>query len=151
LEQVTRTIFHPDDDELLNYLEDDGQMIEPEYYMPVIPLVLVNGSDGIGTGWSSNVPNYCPRQIISILRKKIRGEPTEELYPNYYGFTGTIAPKGPTSYSVEGEIERVDATTIKITELPIRRWTQEVRDEKAICHCVLVFAPFSNFCLCSFL
>lgn len=48
-------MFHPDDDALLNYLDDDGVSIEPEYYMPVMPLILVNGADGIGTGWSSQV------------------------------------------------------------------------------------------------
>ena len=54
LEKITRTIFHPDDDALLNYLEDDGLSIEPEYYMPVIPMILVNGAEGIGTGWSTS-------------------------------------------------------------------------------------------------
>lgn len=91
LENITRTVFHPDDDELLNYLEDDGMSIEPDYYVPVIPLILVNGSDGIGTGWSSNVPNFCPRQIIANLRKMIKGEATEELYPKYYGFSGEVS------------------------------------------------------------
>ena len=55
LQKAARAVFHPDDDQLLNYLDDDGLSIEPEYYMPVIPLILVNGSDGIGTGWSSQV------------------------------------------------------------------------------------------------
>lgn len=55
LEKITRAIFHPDDDALLNYLSDDGLSIEPEYFMPVIPMVLVNGSKGIGTGWSSTI------------------------------------------------------------------------------------------------
>lgn len=55
LENIARAIFHPDDDDLLTYLNDDGLSIEPEYYMPVIPMVLVNGSDGIGTGWSSSI------------------------------------------------------------------------------------------------
>jgi DNA topoisomerase-2 len=52
LEAIARTIFHPDDDELLNYLQDDGSNIEPRFYVPVIPMVLVDGADGIGTGWS---------------------------------------------------------------------------------------------------
>jgi DNA topoisomerase-2 len=56
LEKVTRTIFHPDDDALLTYLNDDGISIEPEYYVPVIPVILVNGADGIGTGWSCKIP-----------------------------------------------------------------------------------------------
>lgn len=59
LEKAARAVFHPDDDSLLAYLEDDGLSIEPEYYMPVLPLILVNGSDGIGTGWSSSVRKNC--------------------------------------------------------------------------------------------
>jgi DNA topoisomerase II len=57
LEPIARAIFHPDDDALLNYLNDDGSSIEPEYYVPVIPMILVNGADGIGTGWSSAICN----------------------------------------------------------------------------------------------
>lgn len=72
LETVTRAIFHPDDEPLLNYLDEDGQVIEPDYYVPVIPTVLINGSDGIGTGWSSAVPNYSPYDIIENLRTRIQ-------------------------------------------------------------------------------
>ena len=91
LEKITRAIFHPDDDELLTYLNDDGMSIEPEFYMPVIPMILVNGSDGIGTGWSSTVLNYDPRKIVSNIRKMIRNEPTEPLLPFYSGFTGEVS------------------------------------------------------------
>ena len=90
LEKITRAIFHPDDDALLNYLSDDGISIEPEYYMPVIPLVLVNGSDGIGTGWSSKVPMHDPRELVENLRKMINGEEPEMIHPCYYGFMGEI-------------------------------------------------------------
>ena len=55
LEKIARAIFHPNDDDLLNYLNDDGQVVEPDFYMPVIPMILVNGSDGIGTGWSNRL------------------------------------------------------------------------------------------------
>ena len=65
LEKITRAIFHPDDDAILTYLNDDGLSIEPEYYMPVIPVVLVNGSEGIGTGWSSNI-KVCSRSWAVI-------------------------------------------------------------------------------------
>jgi DNA topoisomerase-2 len=91
LEKITRTIFHPDDDELLNYLSDDGMSIEPEYYMPVIPMLLVNGSDGIGTGWSSSVQNHDPRAIIANIRRMLRGESLEEMLPFYSGFTGEVS------------------------------------------------------------
>ncbi len=81
LEKIARAIFHPDDDPLLNYLNDDGLSIEPEYYMPVIPLVLVNGSDGIGTGWSSTIQNHNPRDIIDNIRKMINGDEPEQMHP----------------------------------------------------------------------
>jgi DNA topoisomerase-2 len=49
---ITCTIFHPADDPLLDYLREDNDQIELEWYMPVIPLVLINGTEGIGTGLS---------------------------------------------------------------------------------------------------
>jgi len=130
LEQITRTIFHPDDDALLNYLNDDGLSIEPEYYMPVIPMILVNGSDGIGTGWSTFVPNYCPRQIIRNLKLMIGGEEMEKMHPNYLGFNGPVIPetgKREGNFLVHGIIERVDDTTLVLSELPIKVWTQNYK------------------------
>lgn len=130
LEKITRTIFHPDDDDLLNYLSDDGMSIEPEYYMPVIPMVLVNGSDGIGTGWSSKIPNYCPRQIISNIRNMLNEEPLEVMHPYYSGFRGEITPDvlQEGKYSCKGVIERTNETTLLISELPIRTWTQDCKN-----------------------
>lgn len=130
LEKITRAIFHPDDDELLNYLSDDGVTIEPEYYVPVIPMVLVNGSDGIGTGWSSSISNHDPRTIISNIKRLLNGEEIEAMRPFYYGFEGEIAPldNDGTKFSVEGKVERVDDTTLIITELPIRTWTQSYKE-----------------------
>ena len=90
LEKITRAIFHPDDDDLLHYLNDDGLSIEPEHYMPVIPMVLVNGSDGIGTGWSSTVQKYDPREIVANLRRMIRGEEPEAMHPHFSGYTGEV-------------------------------------------------------------
>lgn len=57
---ITRTIFHPADDPLLNTLREDNDDIEPEYYMPVIPLVLINGAEGIGTGLSRQSKFFPP-------------------------------------------------------------------------------------------
>jgi len=57
-------LFPEPDDHLYKYLEDEGQMVEPEFYLPIIPMVLVNGSQGIGTGWSTTIPSYNPREII---------------------------------------------------------------------------------------
>jgi len=71
LSPVTRAAFPACDDALLSYLLDDGQSVEPEWFIPVLPLVLVNGSAGIGTGWSSDVPNYNPRAIVGQIKKMI--------------------------------------------------------------------------------
>ena len=94
LEKIARAIFHPDDDALLNYLNDDGISIEPEFYMPVIPMVLVNGSDGIGTGYSSTIQNHDPREIIANIRKMINGEEPELMHPHFSGFTGEVRRNG---------------------------------------------------------
>jgi len=127
LEKITRAIFHPDDDEILTYLKDDGQDIEPEFYVPVIPMVLCNGSDGIGTGWSSTVLNYDPRKVIANLRKCINGEELDSMDPHYYGFTGDIEPTKPGSFSANGRISRVNDTTLAIDELPLKKWTQDYK------------------------
>ncbi len=130
LEKITRAIFHPDDDALLNYLNDDGLSIEPEYYMPVIPLVLVNGTDGIGTGYSTRVLNHDPREVIANLRKMINGDEPECIHPCYYGFKGEIiigtgASEG--KYTITGKIERKNDTTLRISELPIKSWTHDYK------------------------
>lgn len=69
LAPYTRLVFPEADDPLLEYLYEEGQKIEPKYYVPVIPTVLVNGSEGIGTGWSSNIPNFNPKDIIENLKR----------------------------------------------------------------------------------
>jgi DNA topoisomerase-2 len=53
---VARHIFNENDDAVLNFLEEEGQSIEPDFYLPIIPMVLINGAEGIGTGWSTSIP-----------------------------------------------------------------------------------------------
>jgi len=93
-------------------------------------MVLVNGSDGIGTGWSSTVSNYNPREIIANLRRKIHGEDVVKMHPYYAGFVGDIIPHQDGSnlkYVNQGKIERVNDTTILISELPLMKWTQDYK------------------------
>ena len=107
--------------------------------MPVIPLVLVNGSDGIGTGWSSNTPNFSPRDVIANIRRMINGEAAERMIPSFSGFVGNIIPeegKRAGSFLIEGKIERTDDKTLVISELPIRKWTQ---DYKVFLEAMMVF------------
>lgn len=67
------------DDALLNYLFDDNQKIEPEWYMPILPMVLVNGAEGIGTGWSTKIPNHDPREIVRNLIRMLDGRSPEPM------------------------------------------------------------------------
>ena len=67
LSHITRNVFPPEDDAILKYLDDDGQMVEPVYYVPIIPMILVNGAVGIGTGFSTKIPCYDPKTLINIV------------------------------------------------------------------------------------
>jgi DNA topoisomerase-2 len=127
LAPVTRYIFSPLDDAILSYLNEDGQRIEPNFYVPIIPMVLVNGAAGIGTGWSTDIPNYDPLVIIENLRAFIRHKKTKTLKPWYRGFNGTINHVSKGVYQSKGKWWENDKG-IEITELPIRKWTQDYKE-----------------------
>ncbi len=132
LNSLTRGIFNEFDDPLLKYLDDDGQTIEPEWYMPILPTVLINGGHGIGTGWSTDVPCYNPRDIVENLKRMMVHEVMEPMHPWYRGFKGQIelnvSKKGEVSYCISGILGKVDDTTIQITELPVGKWTQQYKE-----------------------
>lgn len=130
LSPVTRVLFQQDDDHVLNYLEEEGLSIEPQWYCPTLPTVLVNGAEGIGVGWSTSIPNYNPRDIIRNIRKMLRGLPMEDMHPWYKGFMGSIEPseKEDCRYEVTGVITKTSDTTVEITELPIKAWTQNYKE-----------------------
>lgn len=129
LEKIARLIFHPDDDKILEYMTEEGRSIEPRWYIPVIPLVLVNGAEGIGTGWSTSISNYNPREIIANLKRYMRCKPMREMCPWYRGFRGSIVPApDKDSFEFIGVVEKRSSTMLEITELPIRRWTQDFKE-----------------------
>jgi DNA topoisomerase-2 len=129
LEATTRMIFHPDDDLIVQQQQEEGQKIEPKYFVPVIPMVLVNGADGIGIGWSTFIPNYNPREIIANLKRYLRCQPMHEMCPWYAGFKGSILPSDSRQgYDVVGVVDKVDSTTLEISELPLRKWTQDYKE-----------------------
>ena len=53
-------------------------LIEPERYYPIIPMVLINGTKGIGTGWSTDIPQYNPIDIINMMKKLLNNEELED-------------------------------------------------------------------------
>ncbi|KAH9325844.1 hypothetical protein KI387_006022, partial [Taxus chinensis] len=86
LSPITRLLFPKEDDILLDFLNEDGLSIEPTWYVPIIPMVLVNGCERIGTGWSTFVPNYNPRDIIANVRLLLNDKPIQKMEPWYKGF-----------------------------------------------------------------
>lgn len=128
LSPLARKLFPPLDDPLLAHLYDDNLRIEPEYYVPIIPMVLVNGAEGIGTGWSTKVPNYDPRAIVDNIKRMIRNEEPVEMNPWYKGFRGTVVKVDQMKYVINGEVAILDERTIEITELPVRTWTQVYKE-----------------------
>ncbi|CUT98959.1 DNA topoisomerase 2 alpha [Echinococcus multilocularis] len=124
LSPLTRKIFHENDDPILNYLFEDNQKIEPAWYMPVIPMVLINGAEGIGTGWSTKVPNYDTNEVIANLRRMLDGVEPLPMLPSYRGYRGKIVEVGENRYVLFGEIAVLDDQTVEITELPAKTWTQ---------------------------
>ncbi|KAJ0015827.1 hypothetical protein NQD34_014117 [Periophthalmus magnuspinnatus] len=128
LSTLARLVFPQMDDNLLKYNYDDNQRVEPEWYIPIIPTVLVNGSDGIGTGWASRIPNYDIREIISNIHRMLNGEEPQPMLPSYKGFRGTIDQVMDNSYLNSGEVSIIDSETIEISELPVKIWTQTYKE-----------------------
>nr|CAH7712357.1 unnamed protein product [Callosobruchus chinensis] len=128
LSPLTRLIFHPHDDPLLKYEYDDNIKIEPFWFCPILPMVLVNGAEGIGTGWMTKIPNYNPREIVRNLRKMLEDEEPKELIPWYKNFKGTVEYCGEGRYVCSGEIAILDDNRLEITELPVGTWTQAYKE-----------------------
>jgi DNA topoisomerase-2 len=121
-----RNLFDPRDDAILEYLDDDGRSIEPEFYMPTLPMILVNGSEGIGTGFSCYVPPFNPKDIRNNILNFLDGNPIKMMKPWFRGFKGKVFEQDDT-WVTEGVWTTV-GKTIKVSELPPGRWTQDYKE-----------------------
>eukprot|EP00466_Bigelowiella_natans_P008337 jgi/Bigna1/78690/fgenesh1_pg.56_\ len=122
LEKLTRFLFREEDDQILEYIKDEGVMIEPVTYYPILPTALFNGATGIGTGWSTDVPCYHPLEVADALEKIIAGDTTTRfhLLPFYDGFRGPITCDEDDVVTVSG-VWRVQSDRVEIFELPVCR------------------------------
>ncbi len=127
LEELTPLIFNPVDFPILNHQDDDGMLIEPEFYAPIIPMILVNGTEGIGTGFSTQIPPYNPIEIIHNLRNIINGEKFNSMDPWWNGFEGIISKIDDFNYEIYGTWSQ-DDNKIIITELPVGEWTTNYKE-----------------------
>jgi DNA topoisomerase-2 len=123
-------IFKKVDNNILNNQKEDGMDIEPEFYAPIIPMILVNGAAGIGTGFSTDIPCFNPIEIIDNLINMINNEQSSEIsmmHPYWRGFTGKVEKVGENSYETTG-IYTINKNKLFITELPIGTWTQNYKE-----------------------
>jgi len=133
LEKLTKLLFRESDMPLLKQKEDDGMKIEPEYFVPILPTILLNGSVGIGTGWSCNVPCFNPIEVAEAVKSwiaKRKSIPYNKisLKPWYRGFKGVFEKETEKRYMCKGIIEIVDGKTCVITEIPIGMSIVKLRD-----------------------
>jgi DNA topoisomerase-2 len=132
LNKLTRIIFPDADDKILKYLNDDGLPVEPLYYAPIIPMILVNGTKGIGTGFSTDIMCYNPMEIIQYLRQKLASSDTspsvQEFMPYYEGFSGAISKISDNKFLIKGKYEKVGPDKIRIVELPIGTWLDDYKE-----------------------
>ncbi|TDH66691.1 hypothetical protein CCR75_001585 [Bremia lactucae] len=136
LQKYTRMVFPEEDDALLRYADDDGFPVEPVYYVPIIPMLLVNGAEGIGTGWSTSIPCHHPIVIIDNLLKLIAFEEAGNdvlhgtlapMTPWTKGFRGSMYQTSQSSFLSRGCVEQVNTSTVRVTELPLGKWVEDYK------------------------
>ena len=144
MEALTEYIFKKEDEPLLTYINDDGDLVQPEYYIPIIPMILVNGcTAGIGTGWSCNIPCYNPIDLISCIKIWLENDGEvlienpdtniiesmlPEIIPWYRDFKGNIYKYSDNKFVTEGIINNIKRNTKEIIELPISMWTNKFKE-----------------------
>jgi DNA topoisomerase-2 len=119
------SLIPSDDFGCLEFRDDDGLKVEPHWYAPIIPMLLINGARGIGTGYSTFIPQCNPYKIIEGLTKWLKDEITLEqisLEPWYRGFLGTIE-----NLEIKGCLKK-EKDTLIITDLPIETWTSDYKE-----------------------
>jgi DNA topoisomerase-2 len=135
LSPFARRVFSAADEPNYEHNIDDGKPIEPTVYCPVVPTVLINGADGIGTGWSTSIPNYHPVDVVNNLKRRMgrlegqngQEEPFQTMMPWFRGWKGTPEEAGANRFNFNGLVRECGGNEVEITELPIRMWTDDFK------------------------
>jgi DNA topoisomerase-2 len=101
--------------------------IEPKNYLPILPICLLNGAEGIGTGFSTSIPNYKLDDIKQWYINKLSGKKSNELIPYYNNFKGRIFKFNDLTYVSSG-ILTIEDNKVIISELPIKYWTSDYKE-----------------------
>jgi len=123
--KMAKIIFNPDDQALYTYLDDDGVPIEPKSYCGILPMVLINGAEGIGTGFSTSIPCYNPLDLVTIIQQKLENKDYSDIKPWYRGFTGNIDDIEDNTFLTKGLFTTVGQDQLNISELPVGTWTEK--------------------------
>ena len=127
LAKATLKLFNKQDMPLLKDNYDDGTKVEPETYVPILPIVLINGASGIGTGWSTEVPCFNPIDIHQNITRHLNDEDMIPMIPWYKGFTGVIIKLSENSYLSKGKYT-INGNKLIVTELPVGMWTHKFKE-----------------------
>ena len=129
LQPYIETLVPSDDFSCLTFRDDDGTPVEPEWYAPIIPMLLVNGCRGIGTGYSTFIPSFNPSELKSSIMEWLeKGTGLDrEFAPYTKGFKGKIQKIDARDYLVQGNWT-VEKDMAVITELPVGTWTGDFRE-----------------------
>lgn len=124
LEQLTNVIYSAEDNSVLTHIDEEGQIIEPYWFCPIVPMILINGANGIATGYSTFIPQFDPLvlvdTIVKILTNNLTGNEENELIPYYRGYKGSIFREVGNKFISCGKMEfSPDYSHITITEIPI--------------------------------
>lgn len=118
-ESYLKYLFREEDEDILEQQYFEGDKIEPKYYVPILPLLLVNGSVGLGVGFAQNILPRNPEDIIKYINRKLIGQNSNnKLLPYWRGFKGKVVEQEPGVFDIYGNIE-ISKGWGKITELPI--------------------------------
>ena len=126
-----KDIYLPCDNPLLKHVCDDGDVVEPEHFIPIIPMILVNGITSIGTGWSSSIPSYNPSDLKNCVKLWMNNQELPEIHPWYSGFKGIITKVDEKKYQVDGILEKLPNNTFKISEIPVGMSIENCKDHLA--------------------
>ena len=122
-EYIFDKLFLAEDDNILIEQYFEGVKIEPKFYIPTLPLLLINGSEGIATGFAQKILPRNPKNIIKYIEQKLTNKTPDVslLKPWFRGFKGTVeATENKNQYIINGVIEKISLTKLKITEIPLQ-------------------------------
>ena len=125
---VLRKMFMPDDDLILEHLDEDGDIIEPKFYLPILPNILINGSEGMGTGFATKILTYNPNDLKDAVLAILTKQNVKRLIPWFKGFTGKVEALSEKQYQIFGSFKREGATTIHVTELPVGVYLDQYKE-----------------------